>query len=228
MEMGDIVRLDHFRGYQAYWQVTPEALSATDGVWRPGPGARLFRAAQAALGPLPVVAENLGVVQGPVEALRAEFGWPGMAVLTLAFGEDPRATASLPHNFGRRTAAFSSTHDTDTVHGWWSALGGDLEGRRQRRRAAEYLEAAEGRDVHWRAIRALTASVADLVIFPAQDVAGLGSDCRLNRPGTGSGNWTWRLRPGELTTAHAGRLAALAGLYGRLPAGRSLPPRASV
>lgn len=216
----DVVRLDHFRGFEAYWSIPAGAPTAREGAWLPGPGAALFERLRRELGePLPLVAENLGVITPEVEALRRRFALPGMAILQFAFGEDPQAPTFLPHNYDRDLVAYTGTHDNDTALGWWASEGGDSvrtpeQIRREKAHALAYLR-ADGREMHWSLIAALMASHADTVIFPVQDVLGLGSEARMNRPSTASGNWRWRLREGELGPAPMRRLAELAALYGR-------------
>ena len=215
----DRIRLDHFRGFEAFWEVPAAAPDASSGRWVPGPGPPFFEALQAALGPLPFVAENLGVVTPEVEALRRRFGLPGMAILQFAFGNDPQAPTFRPHAYTPDTAAYTGTHDNDTVVGWWTGGAGasvrsDDDVAREKAFATAYL-ASDGREIHWDMIRALAASVADDAIFPMQDVLGLGSAGRMNTPATLGGNWSWRLRPGELRTEDAARLARLVELYGR-------------
>ncbi len=219
----DRVRLDHFRGFVAYWEVPGDAATAMHGTWQRGPGAALFDALAAALGPLPIVAENLGFITRDVEDLRARYGLPGMAILQFAFGTDPQAPDFLPHNFTQDRVAYTGTHDNDTLAGWARGSAGDStrtsdDVARERAYAEAYLHAG-GDELHWAAIRAVCASVADTAIVPVQDVLGLGSEARMNIPGRPSGNWRWRLEEGALTDAHASRLRTLADLYGRLPEG---------
>lgn len=221
LSLVDRVRLDHFRGFVAYWQVAGDASTAMHGEWQRGPGAALFEALAAALGPLPIVAENLGFITPDVEALRARFGLPGMAILQFAFGTDPQAPEFLPHNYTRDRVAYTGTHDNDTTMGWARGAAGDStrgadDVARERRYAEAYLAAGTD-DLHWAAIRGVLASVADTAIIPVQDVLGLGSAARMNVPGRASGNWRWRMGAGDLTAAHAARLRTLADLYGRLP-----------
>ncbi|MGB8931070.1 MAG: 4-alpha-glucanotransferase, partial [Anaeromyxobacteraceae bacterium] len=216
----DVLRIDHFRGFEAYWAIPAGAPTARDGEWRPGPGAPLFELLRLALGDaMPFIAENLGVITPAVEAIRRRFGMPGMAILQFAFGKDPQAPSFLPHNYERDLVAYSGTHDNDTTLGWWASEGGDSvrtpdDVRREKARALAYLR-ADGREMNWTAIAALESSVADTVIFPLQDLLGLGSEARMNRPSTASGNWRWRFRDGDLTGALAARLGALTTLYGR-------------
>ncbi len=216
----DRVRIDHFRGFEAYWEVPAGARDASGGRWVPGPGARVFEALERELGPLPLVAENLGVITPAVEALRRRFRLPGMAVLQFAFGNDPQAPTFQPHNYERDTVAYTGTHDNDTVMGWWTGGAGDSvrsaeDVAREKAFAKAYL-GTDGREMSWVMIRALLASVADTAIVPVQDVLGLGSEARMNTPATTGRNWRWRLREGALGDAHAERLAGLCRTYGRL------------
>jgi 4-alpha-glucanotransferase len=215
----DRIRLDHFRGFEAYWEIPAGAATAESGRWVPGPGARLFEALEAALGPLPFLAENLGVITPEVEALRRRFRFPGMAVLQFAFGNDPQAPTFLPHNYERDTVAYTGTHDNDTVMGWWEGDAGDSvrtpdDVAREKARARAYL-ATDGREMSWVMIRAVLASVADFAIVPLQDVLGLGSSARMNTPATLGGNWRWRVREEALAPELAARLGELTALYGR-------------
>ncbi len=219
LEQVDLVRLDHFRGLEAYWAIPAAARDAREGEWLPGPGAALLEELLEALGSLPFVAENLGVITPEVEALRRRFALPGMAVLQFAFGKDPQAPGFLPHNYERDLFAYTGTHDNDTVLGWWRSEGGDStrtphDVRREKERARAYL-ATEGGEMNWVMIRALLASVAGAALFPLQDALGLGSEARMNRPSIPDGNWRWRFREGDLGPALAKRLGELASLYGR-------------
>ena len=221
----DRVRLDHFRGFVAYWQVAGDAATAMHGDWQRGPAADLFDALASALGPLPIVAENLGFITADVETLRAQYGLPGMAILQFAFGTDPQAPGFLPHNFTPDRVAYTGTHDNDTMLGWARGAAGDstrsVEDVARERTYAEAYLGATGDELSWAAIRGVVASVADTAIVPVQDVLGLGSEGRMNVPGRASGNWRWRMQPGALTPAHATRLRTLADLYGRLPASQA-------
>jgi 4-alpha-glucanotransferase len=219
LDMFDMVRMDHFRGFEAYWEVPASESTAVKGRWVKGPGAAFFRALQTALGPLPLVAENLGVITPEVEAIRHEFGFPGMAILQFAFGKDAHAPDFMPHNYIRNLAAYTGTHDNDPAMGWWRSEGGDstrtpADVTIEKARARAYL-ATDGREMNWTLIRTLMASVADLVLFPAQDILGLGSEARMNTPAVAGGNWRWRLRPGSLTSADAARLREMSALYER-------------
>jgi len=220
LAMVDLIRLDHFRGFEAYWAVPATEKTAVNGRWIKGPGSDLFRAAQEKMGELPFVAENLGVITPEVEAIRHEFGYPGMAILQFGFGTDPQAPTFRPHNFPRAVVAYTGTHDNDTTVGWCENKGeadstrsaADIE--RERDFTKRYFN-TNGSEIHWTFIRALEASVADTVLIPMQDVLGLGSEARMNRPATAGGNWRWRYRPGALKPELAQRLRELAELYDR-------------
>jgi 4-alpha-glucanotransferase len=220
LEMVDMIRLDHFRGFEAYWEVPATETTAVNGRWVTGPGSALFRAAQSKMGELPLVAENLGVITPEVEAIREEFGFPGMAVLQFAFGTDPQAPTFRPHNYPREVVAYTGTHDNDTTVGWWSSKGAgastrsDDDIRRERDFAMRYLN-TDGSEIQWAFIRAVEASVADTVLIPMQDVLGLGTEARMNRPATVGANWRWRCREGALKPELARRLKELAVLYDR-------------
>ena len=215
----DRIRLDHFRGFEAYWRIPASCPTAVEGAWVPGPGAALFEALERDLGPLPFIAENLGVITPEVEALRRRFGLPGMAVLQFAFGGDPQGNSFRPHTYARDLVAYTGTHDNDTTMGWWE---GGAEGSvrtasevaAEKAFACEYL-GTDGREMNWVMMRALSASVADAVVFPMQDVLGLGNAARMNRPATLGGNWSWRVREEAFTPELARRLKRLAELYGR-------------
>ncbi|MGC3996794.1 MAG: 4-alpha-glucanotransferase [Anaeromyxobacter sp.] len=219
LAMVDRIRLDHFRGFEAFWEILASCPTAVEGRWVKGPGAALFEALEKALGPLPFIAENLGVITPEVEGLRHRFGFPGMAILQFAFGNDPQAPTFLPHNYARDVVAYTGTHDNDTVMGWW---GGDAgastrtaeEVEAEKAFAREYL-ATDGREMHWVLIRTLLASVADTAIVPMQDVLGLGTPARMNRPATLGGNWAWRMREDALAPETARRLARLVEIYER-------------
>ncbi len=209
-ELVDLVRVDHFRGFVAYWAVPEGAPNAAYGYWQRGPGGAPFRAGRDALGALPLIAEDLGVITPPVRRLRDELGLPGMAVLLFGFGGDP-ASPHKPENFRRRLVVYTSTHDTDTTMGWWRRLGPAA-------RAATGLDPAEP---NWSLIERALGSRACLAVTPVQDLLGLGSGARMNRPGKRGGNWRWRLEPGALDGALAARLRALTAASGRLGADQS-------
>ena len=215
----DLVRVDHFRGFEAFWKVPGDAKTAEHGEWVKAPGQALFDALRDALGELPIVAENLGVITPEVEALRARYGFPGMAILQFAFGSDPQGSTFIPHNFVREVVAYTGTHDNDTTVGWWtggvgSSTRSEADVENERVYALEYLK-SDGREIHWDFIRTLIASVADITIVPLQDVLGLGSEARMNLPGRPGGNWRWRLAPGALTPEITERLRLLTDVFGR-------------
>jgi 4-alpha-glucanotransferase len=219
-EMVDMIRLDHFRGFAGYYEIPGTETTAVNGRWVKGPGAPLFEAVEAALGKLPILAENLGVITEEVEGLRTRFGFPGMAILQFAFGKDPQAPDFKPHNYPRHRVAYTGTHDNDTVVGWWTSTGeGDSvrtpeDVANEMEFARQYLD-TDGSEIHWEMIRTLMVSVADTVIFPLQDVMGIGTEGRMNLPGTSSGNWRWRYRAEELTLGLAARLREMVRVYDR-------------
>jgi 4-alpha-glucanotransferase len=226
----DLVRLDHFRGFEAHWEVPGGDETAENGAWVDGPGRALFDTLSRALGPLPIVAENLGVITPEVEALRERYRFPGMAVLQFAFSGDPLTNTFLPHHYTRDLVVYTGTHDNDTTVGWWTAGVGDStrtaeEVRAERDFAARYL-ASDGREIHWDLVRAALGSVADTAIVPLQDVLGLGAEARMNVPSREHGNWCWRFRDGDLTDARRDRLRGLAETYGRVarPSPAGPPP----
>jgi 4-alpha-glucanotransferase len=206
-DLFDLARIDHFRGFVSYWSVREGLKTAKAGRWRPGPGQALFDAAERELGPLRLVAENLGVITPPVEVLRDRLALPGMVVLQFAFGGG-RRNPHRPENHRRNLVVYTGTHDTNTTLGWWESLS-------RRRRVATGLDPA---DPSWSLIRMALGSRAAVAILPAQDVLGLDDSARMNMPGTtGPYNWSWRLRPGQLTGGLAGRLREETGRAGRLP-----------
>jgi 4-alpha-glucanotransferase len=203
-ELVDLCRVDHFRGFVSYWAIPSRNTTAKNGRWRPGPRAELFRAVERDLGDLPVIAEDLGHITPPVYRLRDELGLPGMVVLLWAFRSGRRNPHRL-ENHRANSVAYTSTHDTDTAAGWFAGL-------RPEQRAATGLDL---REPSWGLIEVAYSSRAALAVVPAQDVLGLGSDARMNRPGLTKGNWSWRLEPGALTPALARRLRRLVEEHGR-------------
>ncbi|MFQ5571428.1 MAG: 4-alpha-glucanotransferase [Rhodothermales bacterium] len=215
----DIIRLDHFRAFAAYWEVPAEEKTAINGRWVDAPGTEFFVQIEARLGRLPLLAENLGVITDDVTALMERFDFPGMAVLQFAFDTDADSEF-LPHNYSKNLAAYPGTHDNDTLIGWWTNNQSTLDAEavaRARAYALQYLnlDPDDVQQIHWRCIRLLMGSVAHLVVTPVQDVLGLGSHARMNTPGTVSDNWGWRLLPDQLTDEHLARLRTLTQLYGR-------------
>jgi 4-alpha-glucanotransferase len=208
LEQVDVVRLDHFRGFEAYWEVPAGKKTAEVGRWVAGPGAEFLTALRDALAGLPLIAEDLGVITSEVEALRDAFHLPGMRILQFAFG-GATEERFLPHRHVRNTVVYTGTHDNDTTRGWYAALTEQESAFLER-----YLPGA-GKDVAWALIRLAWASVADLAVAPLQDVLDLGSAARMNTPGTASGNWGWRFTDEQLTPAVLERLGELTDTYDR-------------
>jgi 4-alpha-glucanotransferase len=215
----DIVRIDHFRGFAACWEIPGGDKTAERGRWVEAPGRELFTAIRKALGELPIIAEDLGVITPDVEALRDDFGFPGMRVLQFAFTSDTK-NIDLPHNYHKNVVVYSGTHDNDTTVGWFSSIAGAGSTRnaeqieRERRRCMRYLN-TDGKEIHWDFIRAVLASVANKAIVPLQDLLGLGTEARMNLPNSMSGNWVWRFKAGALTHETGARLKELTELYVR-------------
>ena len=205
----DLTRIDHFRGFVSYWAVPSGAPDARHGSWKRGPGRAVFAAASRSLGPLNVIAEDLGVITPPVAALRRSLGFPGMVVLQFGFDPDDPDGPHRPANHRADQLVYTSTHDTDTVCGWWGTLD---EGAR-----AEAIAAGvDPADVTWSFLRLAWASPCPVAMTAAQDVLGLGSEARMNVPGTKGRSWRWRLEAGALTDAHARRLRELTAEADRL------------
>ncbi len=204
----DVFRIDHFRGFAAYWEIPASCPTAIEGRWVAGPGRALFDAIERSLGRLPIVAEDLGIITPDVEALRDGLGFPGMKVLQFAFGDDAR-NPYLPHRHVPNCVVYTGTHDNDTTVGWWRAAG-----EHERRFAGSYL-GGDDRDIHWAALRALGTSVARLAIFPLQDALGLDGAHRMNTPGLGTEQWSWRFDWSMVGPEVAPALARLAAASGR-------------
>jgi 4-alpha-glucanotransferase len=204
----DVFRIDHFRGFAAYWEVPATCPTAIEGRWVPGPGKAIFDALARALGPLPIVAEDLGVITPDVTALRDGCGFPGMRILQFAFG-DNAANPYLPHNHTPTSVVYTGTHDNDTSIGWWHNAQ-----PRERAYAGSYL-AASADQIHWAMIRAACNSVANMAIFPMQDVLGLDGAHRMNTPGTPALNWTWRFDWSMVGSEPARRLGMMTAASGR-------------
>jgi len=196
-ELVDLSRVDHFRGFVSYWAIPARHKTARSGRWRPGPGAELFRTVERALGGLPLIAEDLGSITAAVYRLRDELGLPGMAVLQWAFGRS-RSNPHAPRNYRRNQAVYTSTHDTNTAVGWFASLT----------RKEQEATGLDPDEPNWGLIELAQRSRAELAVVPAQDVLGLGSEARMNRPGEPRGNWAWRLERGALTPELAARLRA--------------------
>ncbi len=212
LDQFEIVRIDHFRGFEASWQVPASSKTAIEGSWVAGPGASFFEAVRAAVGGLPFIAEDLGVITPQVAALRDQFGLPGMKILQFAFDSDA-SNPYLPHNHRANCVVYTGTHDNDTTYGWSSTLPPAVYAA-----MTAYL-GTTGREPAKDLIRTALMSVAKTAILPMQDLLGLASEARMNRPGTPDGNWGWRMRPGQLTPELAARWSELLTRYGRRAGG---------
>jgi 4-alpha-glucanotransferase len=229
----DLIRIDHFRGFEAYWEVPGKATTAANGRWVNGPGSVFFRALQQHFADLPLIAEDLGVITPAVEALRDEFDLPGMRVLQFGFSTSPGEEKYLPHRFIPHCIAYTGTHDNDTSRGWLDSAKVQTtqsmeEIQAERAYALRYL-GTTGEQFHWDMIRLAFSSVADVAIVPMQDILGLGSEARMNVPGKAEGNWDWRYRAEQFTAGIRDRLADLTAVQSRwngtIPA--RLDPRAA-
>jgi 4-alpha-glucanotransferase len=202
-ELYDLIRLDHFRGFEAYWAIPAEDNTAINGQWVKAPGAALFATLGEILGELPFIAEDLGLITKEVDQLREQFGMPGMRILQFGFG-DRGSHNYLPHRYERNTVVYTGTHDNDTTRGWWE------HGASAQEKASVETYLHPGPDgVVWPLIRAAATSVADMCLFPLQDILELGSEGRMNTPSQPENNWAWRYSEGALDASHAARLAAL-------------------
>jgi 4-alpha-glucanotransferase len=205
----DLVRIDHFRGFEACWEIPADEPTAVNGHWTKGPGDDLFNVLRERLGGLPLIAEDLGVITPEVEALRDRLEIPGMKVLQFGFG-DPGAHIYLPHKYEPNTVVYTGTHDNDTTPGWWRTVS------EAERRAASAYFGNENDGIQWAMIRAAETSVSRLCVIPLQDVLGLGSEGRMNVPSRADGNWSWRYAPGSLKTDLAKKLADLTEVADRV------------
>jgi 4-alpha-glucanotransferase len=220
LKLCDIVRIDHFRGFESYWEIPAASPTAVEGRWKKGPGQALFIEMYESLGlkrdqgsgsrDFKIIAEDLGILTPAVVALRKKTGLPGMRVLQFAF-DGKSDNLYLPHNFEACTVVYTGTHDNDTTRGWWQSLP-----EAQRDYPRRYLD-VDGASIHWDLIRAASASVAALSIIPMQDVLGLDASARMNRPGLAEGHWEWRFAWSQVDAWHAERLAEFTRLYARIP-----------
>ena len=219
LNLVDVVRIDHFRGFAAAWEVPGADKTAQNGRWADVPGRELFNALENNLGKLQVMAEDLGVITPDVEELRDSFGFPGMRILQYAFAGDAR-NRDLPHNYVRNCVVYTGTHDNDTTVGWFDSKSGADSTRdkaqinHEQEFCLKYL-GSDGHEIHWDFIRAALASVADTAILPMQDLLGLGGDARMNLPASSAGNWSWQCRNGEINEDTARRLGELTQIYDR-------------
>ncbi|HVP57656.1 MAG TPA: 4-alpha-glucanotransferase [bacterium] len=211
----DVVRIDHFRGFLAYWEVPAGEKTAVNGCWADAPAEDFFEILSGVFPHLPIVAEDLGVITPDVKALMKRFGLPGMRVLLFAFGDGSPRNPYLPHNYVEDCVAYTGTHDNNTARGWFEG-----EARPQEKRnLARYLGCeVTPENVASELVRLAMMSVAATTIFPVQDILGLGEDARMNLPSTPEGNWGWRLLPGEVNAEVGARLAEITETYGRTPA----------
>jgi len=208
LQLADLVRIDHFRGFAAYWEVPVDALNAINGKWMPGPGEKLFEAFAKAFPQMPIIAEDLGLITPDVVELREKFNLPGMRILQFAFGED-EINHFLPHNYVENTVAYTGTHDNDTTIGWWKTVSDH-----ERDFARRYL-GSNGDAIQQDMMRAISASSANMVIFPMQDVLGLSGEHRMNYPGKPTGNWEWRFAWDQVKPEQTQELAHMVVEHGR-------------
>lgn len=208
LEMFDWVRIDHFRGFEAYWEIAAHEETAMNGRWVKAPGEELFDALHEVFDPLPLVAEDLGIITAEVDALRQKYHLPGMKILQFAFGGDAN-NPYLPHNQTIDSVVYTGTHDNDTTLGWYQSLPEAVQQHVQ-----SYLGLPQ-EQMPWPMVRSALASVARLAILPMQDLLELDSEHRMNTPGTPDGNWRWRFEWQQLDEGLAPRLKALMALYGR-------------
>ena len=218
----DIVRVDHFRGLESYWEIPADEDTAINGQWKKGPGSALFEALRPLLSASKdnapkspkIIAEDLGIITPEVTALRQAVGLPGMRILQFAF-DGHTDNLYLPHNFEPNTVVYTGTHDNDTTQGWWNTLA-----EHEKEFVRRYL-CIDGHEIHWDLIRTALSSVATLSIIPMQDILGLDTDHRMNRPGLAEGSWEWRFSWRQVAPWHAERIAEISRLYGRIPRRRS-------
>jgi 4-alpha-glucanotransferase len=220
LELVDLIRLDHFRGFEKYYEIPAGSTTAVHGRWVDGPGDHFFAALEKALGRSPFIAEDLGFITPEVHALRDRWGLPGMRVLQFAFGDESPSHPFKPHNFIRNSVVYTGTHDNDTTIGWFNSTGSGEstlnkeQSRRERENALKYIH-SDGKEINWDFIRLAASSVADIAIFPLQDALGLGSEARMNRPATTKNNWRWRFVEEQLNAGLSSKLRELTRIYGR-------------
>jgi len=209
LRFADVVRVDHFRGFAAYWEIPASEPTAIQGRWMPGPGRALFDAVRDALGDLPLIAEDLGHITPEVHELRRAIGVPGMKILQFAFAQPD--SPHLPHCYEPHTVVYTGTHDNDTARGWYEHAAAA-----EREAVAAYLGVTSADDIASSLIRAAYTSVAEMAVVPVQDILDLGSEARMNLPGAEHDNWSWRLADGALSTEHAEELRELAEVSSRI------------
>lgn len=220
-EWFDVVRIDHFRGFESYWEIPADEETAIHGEWIPGPGDELFTVLNEFLGELPIIAEDLGIITDEVEALRDRLGFPGMRVLQFAFGNDAKAEDYKPHNYPANCIVYTGTHDNDTTVGWFHSEAGEGSTRsqedidRERQTILDYVQTC-GDQIHWDLVALALRSNANIAIIPLQDLLGLGTEARMNVPGVlGHGNWAWRFQPEELDESITNRFRNMTIQFGR-------------
>jgi 4-alpha-glucanotransferase len=222
LDQCDLLRIDHFRGFESYWEIPASMPDARSGEWKPGPRDDFFETMSRFLGggELPVIAEDLGMITDEVRGLRDRFHFPGMKIIQFGFGGIDPSSLDLPHNYPTHCIAYTGTHDNDTVVGWFQSQAGQGSTRnqseidREKHFAIQYLACHE-EDVHIGMMRAIWSSAATMSLAPLQDVLGLDGSARMNMPGTVANNWTWRCPPGGLTPDTAAMMAEMSWLYGR-------------
>ena len=210
LESFDLLRLDHFRGFESYWEIPADAKDATSGQWKPAPGDALFEAARKTLGDVPIVAEDLGLITKEVHQLRTRVGFPGMRVLQFGF-ENQEDAYHRPEDYPEDSVAYTGTHDNETLMGWFSRRLAEQTSQK----LISPLLSSPSDGIHIDLITAVAKSDAHTVIFPIQDVLGLGNEARINTPGEPDGNWQWRCSSGVLTTELANMLRQLSNDAGR-------------
>jgi 4-alpha-glucanotransferase len=224
LEHCDLIRIDHFRGFEAYWEIPAHMPDARVGEWKPGPRNDFFETMTRYLGggELPVIAEDLGFITQEVHDLRDRFHFPGMRIIQFAFGAGDSSSLDLPHNYPAHCIAYTGTHDNDTVVGWFNSKAGEGSTRsqeeidREKSFALRYLNCPP-EQIHLGMIRSIWSSVATMALAPVQDVLGMDAQSRMNTPGTSVGNWTWRCPPNVLDTSSASWLSDITEVYGRKP-----------
>jgi 4-alpha-glucanotransferase len=220
LKLVDIVRIDHFRGFEAYWEIPATEKTARIGKWVPAPGQALFETIKAAMGDLPIIAEDLGVITKGVEALRDDFGLPGMKVLQFAWGDASGINVFLPHNYVTNSIVYTGTHDNNTTVGWWN-------GEEATQAIKDHIGRYIGHyisEIEWEMIRLAMSSVSRWCVIPAQDLLSLGAEARMNTPGVESGNWTWRLTEDQFARLPRQRLHDLTHFYARNPGAQASAP----
>lgn len=208
LEMFDILRIDHFRGFEAAWEIPSDEETAINGKWVKAPGALLLTALKKSLGEMPLVAEDLGIITEEVDALRSDFKLPGMKILQFAFG-DKAENPYLPHNYEKNTVAYTGTHDNDTTLGWFNSLTEE-----EQQHVYHYLGYSKA-SMPYLLIGTAFSSVANLAVVPMQDVLELASEDRMNTPGTVNGNWQWQFKWGQLTEDKVRKLSGIIKMFAR-------------